>query len=286
MTAFILLGLAICAAWIEPVRIGSRSCSPWVVFFIAAVCAGLITGVLEWYALIGLGSLWCVAHLYGNKTSAKWERAALGTLTTLIALALALHKLPGFHNPLLIANVLFTPDAAPFTQYANFDKGAAGLILLVYFCPKSHSVTEWISTLWRALPYALVTSAAVLLLAQAMRVVTFEPKLPAYTLTFLLANLFFTCVAEEAFFRGFLQGKVFAWNKQGKMQTCFAVVTSALLFGLAHAGGGTKWVALAALAGLGYGAAYARTRRIESSILSHFLLNAIHFMLFTYPRLS
>jgi hypothetical protein len=224
--------------------------------------------------------------LYVNRASKKWERIALGTLTALIALALALHKLPGFHNPLLIADVRFTPDAAPFTQYANFDKGAAGLILLVYLCPKSRSVAEWIGTLRRALPFALVTAVGVLTLAQAIGVVTFEPKLPAYTLTFLLANLFFTCVAEEAFFRGFLQGNVFTWNKQGKMQTCFTVVASALLFGLAHAGGGIKWITLATLAGLGYGAAYAKTRRIEAPIFAHFLLNAAHFALLTYPRLA
>jgi hypothetical protein len=187
---------------------------------------------------------------------------------------------------LLIADARFTPDAAPFTQYANFDKGAAGLILLVYFCPKSRSVTEWIGTLGRALPFALVTAAGVLTLAQAIGVVAFEPKLPAYTLTFLLANLFFTCVAEEAFFRGFLQGNVFTWNKQGKMQTCFTVVASALLFGLAHAGGGIKWITLATLAGIGYGAAYAKTSRIEAPILAHFLLNAAHFALLTYPWLA
>jgi hypothetical protein len=70
------------------------------------------------------------------------------------------------------------------------------------------------------------------------------------------------------------------------MQTCFTVVASALLFGLAHAGGDIKWVALATLAGVGYGAAYAKTRRIEAPILAHFLLNAAHFVLMTYPRLA
>ena len=38
--------------------------------------------------------------------------------------------------------------------------------------------------------------------------------------------------------------------------------------------------------GLGYGWVYLRTERIEASILTHFLLNCIHFVFFTYPALA
>ena len=46
------------------------------------------------------------------------------------------------------------------------------------------------------------------------------------------------------------------------------------------------YVALAAVAGAGYGWAYLRTQRIEASILTHFALNAVHFFGFTYPALA
>jgi len=42
-------------------------------------------------------------------------------------------------------------------------------------------------------------------------------------------------------------------------------------------------VALACVAGAGYGTVFHRSRHIESSILAHFTLNAVHFLLFTYP---
>jgi membrane protease YdiL (CAAX protease family) len=45
-------------------------------------------------------------------------------------------------------------------------------------------------------------------------------------------------------------------------------------------------VLLATIAGLFYGAAYLRTRRIEGAILTHFALNAAHFLAFTYPALA
>jgi membrane protease YdiL (CAAX protease family) len=44
-------------------------------------------------------------------------------------------------------------------------------------------------------------------------------------------------------------------------------------------------VLFATLAGLGYAAAYLRSGRIEGAILTHFALNAVHFVAFTYPAL-
>jgi membrane protease YdiL (CAAX protease family) len=40
------------------------------------------------------------------------------------------------------------------------------------------------------------------------------------------------------------------------------------------------------VAGLHYAAAYLVTRRIEGAILTHFALNATHFLAFTYPGLA
>ena len=70
-----------------------------------------------------------------------------------------------------------------------------------------------------------------------------------------------------------------AWN-------WIAIVVSTVLFGLAHAGGGTTWLFVATVAGLGYGLVYARTRTVEGATVVHFLVNAAHFLLFTYPRLA
>ena len=42
----------------------------------------------------------------------------------------------------------------------------------------------------------------------------------------------------------------------------------------------------ATLAGVGYGVAYQRTRRIEAAMVVHFALNAVHLLLFTYPALA
>ncbi len=56
-----------------------------------------------------------------------------------MALVLAMHKVPGFHNILLLDKVRFSDDAIPFTLYANFDKGMAGYLLLSLFCSRASS---------------------------------------------------------------------------------------------------------------------------------------------------
>ena len=53
--------------------------------------------------------------------------------------------------------------------------------------------------------------------------------------------------------------------------------------GLAHAAGGWLYVLVASLAGIGYGWIYASTRSIAWAIVAHAGLNAIHFLVFTYP---
>jgi len=58
-----------------------------------------------------------------------------------------------------------------------------------------------------------------------------------------------------------------------------------LLFGAAHAAGGGVYVLLAAISGLGYAYAYYATQRIEAPIIVHIVVNAVHFIGFTYPHL-
>ncbi|WP_431262693.1 CPBP family intramembrane glutamic endopeptidase [Roseateles chitinivorans] len=97
---------------------------------------------------------------------------------------------------------------------------------------------------------------------------------------YLAANLFLTCVAEEVAFRGVIQG-LLARRLGTDLRTMngwLPVLLAAVLFGLAHAAGGTGYVALAMLAGLGYGLAYTLSRRIEVAIGLHFTLNALVFL--------
>lgn len=286
LMTFGLLGLSICATWLEPMRIGNRfTLSPWLLPFIGAIVAGLVEAYLTWPALIGLGAFGIVAYMTSRPAASRLQQILCGSLTALLALALALHVLPGFHNPLIVTNIQFSPDAMPLTQHANFDKAAVGLILLAFLTNRARTLGEWGDMLQRAFPVALVTIAVVIAAAVVAGYVRLDAKLSWYAPIFLATNLLFVCVAEEAFFRGFLQERLGKSLSGIRFGTLITIVCSAVLFGAAHLGGGMVYAGIATIAGLGYAYSYAVTRRIEAPILVHFGLNAVHFIGFTYPRI-
>lgn len=291
---FVLLVLSICAAWLPSLSIGQKfRVQPWAVVYAVAVIAALAQGFLQVSAVAALLVLVGLAR-WMTRAVHKGLYWLAFALLLLLCLALALHKVPGFNNPIVIDGVQFTPDAKPFTQYLNFDKGSVGLVLLALLSPKLRRGDRvGLLTVETAAGYAL-TTIVVLGVAVAGGLVRFEPKLPAQALLFLATNLFLTCVAEEAFFRSLIQdplrgvraGRAESAGKSSGARAVVAIVVSGALFGIAHAAGGTSMIVLAALAGIGYAAVYARTNRIEAAILVHFGLNATHFLAFTYPALK
>lgn len=284
--AFVLLALAICATWVSPLPAGARRVAPWLPLFVAAVATGWAVNLLHWQAVAVLILLtWC-AYRTGLDHASSLQRWLFGMATVVLTLGLATHRFPGFANPVLIANAVFTPDAAPFTQYANFDKGAAGAILLACLCRRSRTWQEWRLTITATLVIALATIAVVIGLALLSGHVRVAPKWPAYTPIFLLVNLLFTCVAEEAYFRGLVQDWLARFLAPRLAGPSIAAILSAIVFGLAHVGGGAGMASLATLAGAGYAFAYARTGRIEAPVMVHFALNAVHFTGFTYPYIQ
>lgn len=284
---FTLLALAILLVWVPAWRVGDVQWRPWTLAFAAACVAGAAATprVLEPTALAALAVLATVA--WAGTAAPRW-RAAIVTLAAVLALAISLHVLHGFHAPVLFSGVRLTPDAAPFVLALNFDKGAAGLLLLAAFCARARSWRQFASQ-WPAIALTAIATGAVSIgIAVAAGYVRFEPKWDAAAPAFLLANLFFTCVAEEAFSRGVIQeGLMRLADRRGHPAwSWLAIVVSTLLFGLAHAGGGAIWMLVATIAGFGYALIYARTRTIEGAIVVHFVVNAAHFLLFTYPRLA
>lgn len=282
---FALLAIAIAAVWLPSLRLTDRFLlPPWMAIAAGAVISGFAAAVLSPVAVLALAMFFLAAYMAAatqRKTSLLFGMAA-----ALLALALALHRLPGFNNPILISQLRLSADSVPFTQYANFDKGAAGLVLLAFMCRRASSAAEWRKLLQQTWPIALVAVIAVLGLATAIGYVKPDFKLSQATALFLFTNLFFTVVAEEAFFRGLLQDRLALSLARFRYGPLLAVACSALLFGAAHMAGGGTYVLLATVAGLGYAYAYYVTQRIEAAIIVHFAVNAVHFIGFTYPHLN
>lgn len=276
LAACALLLATVVSLWFAPRR-------GWIALLVATVVAGYTAGVMH-----GIAALWvallAAALLIYRRFFARSIRVLSVVVIVALVLLLGMHALPGFSNPLIVRDVALTPEAAPYTLYFNFDKTIAGILLLgIGGMPAA--VSELSGALRRALPVILATVLVAMMLSLAMGYVRFEPHWHSLFWIWAIANLFLTCLSEEAFFRGFIQREAQGALGQRSYAVPLAVGISALLFGLAHFAGGWPYIVLATVAGLGYALVYQRTRRIELAMLAHFVLNATHFLLFTYPSL-
>ena len=99
-------------------------------------------------------------------------------------------------------------------------------------------------------------------------------KLPLIVLGTFFAFLWVTALAEEFFFRGFLQQLLArAWNSQ-----LAALLAASAIFGLAHLPfrgfPNWRWVAVATVLGLSCGIAYWRSGSVRASMVTHALVVA------------
>ncbi|PSU36481.1 CPBP family intramembrane glutamic endopeptidase [Photobacterium lutimaris] len=191
------------------------------------------------------------------------------------AAALVLHLIPGFSNLLVLDKVFSGSNSIPFTMYLNLDKPLIvfGLFLLVPSMLKQATSIARPQLIVLALLFASLP-----LLAWSTGIVKPEISLPTWTWIFVINNLLFTCVAEEALFRGYIQQRLIE-----RLTPIVGITVTSLLFGLAHFAGGIFFIAIATLAGLLYGLTYYWTGRLAFAVAIHFTFNLLHLLLFTYP---
>jgi membrane protease YdiL (CAAX protease family) len=98
-----------------------------------------------------------------------------------------------------------------------------------------------------------------------------------------LLNIFSVILTEEALFRILYQQELTKISKNYDINYHVAPISSELLFGFAHFADGWIYIGVASVAGLGYAYILQRTSRFQLVVLSHFMINTIHFLFFTYP---
>ncbi|GAA60918.1 hypothetical protein P20652_2786 [Pseudoalteromonas sp. BSi20652] len=254
-----------------------------------SVVSAYFEGYINLYALPSIGLYFALYHCVLN-TKQPIIRTILTTIFIIFSLVLAIHWLPGFNNLPIVINERITSDAIAFTLYANFDKAMAGLFLCAYFYSnkkplKANSNKAGLLNVKQPILIVIATILATLITALMLGLVSFSPKVPDFWLAFIAINLLFTCVAEEALFRGLLQTKLSQIITPTRLALLAPIMTAAV-FALAHFAGGVSYVLVSFIAGLGYGYIFYKTQRLEWAILCHWLVNVCHFFLFTYPMLS
>lgn len=252
-------------------------------FAALSLAAGMAAGIVEWagLAVLLLFSGVCLAAV--RPEFSRIHRTLAWGAVVILTAALATNLVPWIHNVLVLDSVYVSPSSADFMLYWNYDKGFAG-ILLYLVCVQPQQNTPWRRAIFATGALAILTTVVTLGTATAVGYTAWDPKWPTILGVWIPANLLLTCISEETIFRGILQRHLGrALRGRAPAPALVALLVCAAAFGVVHIAGGTTYVLLATLAGIGYGAAYHVTGRVEAGILVHFLLNLTHLFLFTYP---
>ncbi len=282
----VLFALAVCAACAPSPNVGGVRFRPWLAVYLLATAAAVAAGAVTTVGLVALAALLGLA--WQAHRAAGMARSALILLFAALAIALSMHSVPGVGKLALHPAPRHASGASAPT--INIDVGKAGVDLLLFalLVPRLSCVAD-ARRLWKpTLAIGVVGTALTAGTAMAMGYIRFEPKLPPGTIGFLVSNLLFACIAEESVFRGLLQEQMhrLAERLQRPGLHAAAVMLSAGLFGAAHARWGLHYVVLATLGGATNALAYAKARRVEASAVTHFTLNAAHFIFFSDRMLA
>jgi len=208
-------------------------------------------------------------------------RYSIRLIFIILLLGLGFGLLPGFEAVTLQGAQILKSGSADYSLHIRPDKVFAGFALLAFAVPLTRDPVGWRCIAAATLPLLVITALLVLAAGWLSGYVDYKPKMPEviFFLGWGFTNLLLVTGVEEGFFRGIIQRGLTL-----RLKPVAAICISALLFGLAHFAGGALYIALATLAGLGYGTAYHLSgQRIEAAMLTHFGVNLFHLLLFTYP---
>ncbi|RDX35462.1 CPBP family intramembrane metalloprotease [Arcobacter sp. HD9-500m-PIT-SAG03] len=285
LTVIAIICLSVLSKYIKDLRIFNKTIHLWFIFLGIAFVYCLYLNYISFVGGLIIVLLFLSAS-YGNSTRVPYLQLSLGILSGLIFLALSLHMLPGFHNIVLIDKQIIKEFSTPYTLYFNFDKTLAGLIFFFIFIKSTKKI---LSNNIKLLSLGVMIFTISLIISISLSIGILEPNRNylfgiQFISIFLIIQIFSTTLAEEVFFRGFIQANLYHIFKENTiLYKTVPLIVSSLLFGLVHFSGGIIYAFLAFLAGLGYGLVYQLTGRIEASILGHLSLNIIHLVFFSYP---
>lgn len=282
LLAALLLMASVFGLWLRP------QSQLWKVLSGVTVVTAWRAGHIDWSGVVVLAVLSFVWKSFYQAQERGFKRGQVGwgCVAFFLSLGLGFHKLPGFSNWLLFPQIQFSSDAMPVAWYVNFDKPWMGILIIGYGFSRIGLLSVWKRLFQDVIAIVLGSGLCLIGMCVLLHYVKWDPKLTEWTLPWLLMNVSLVCVSEEAFFRGFIQKSLSLFFGGSARAEKTAWVLASIGFGLAHLRGGYGYSFYATIAGLFYGYAFLKTKRIEASILVHFFVNALHFLMFTYPALK
>lgn len=259
------------------------SLSLWEIGSLITLICALWGGLISPIALLWLGIAYCAVR-FADKIQSAPVKLLGGTGLFIYLLAMGLNLLPGFEKFNLVPSQTLGQSNTPFALDYSLAKPFAGLFVFAFLARKTESLHECTNLLFsKKLAPAWIIPSFVLIGIALLAGLKMDVKWLAWFPLFILTNLTMTVIQEEAFFKCFIQEPLQRW----KGNRYWILLVAALPFALLHtpkAGVNPfAFYALLLVAGAAYAWPYFKTRKIESALATHWLVNVIHILLLTYP---
>ena len=258
------------AAWVDRMPLPLRLLSPAVLcvpYVLVAISQGIFRW--DWFTLYALLPVAVAALEWQARAIDQAQRGNWRDLVVLAALGLAVD--------LRWLESAWPAHLAVFNKMLLLDAGIYGFILVRRLDGVGFDLRLRLSDVRTGLREFGWYAPIAIALGLGLSFLHFHAAWPR-SLTLAGALLFtfaFIAVPEELFFRGWLQNLL-----ERRLGRTAALLTTAVLFGLAHfnkraAHFNWRYVVLAALAGIFYGRAWRRDRRVGASAITHACVDTV-----------
>lgn len=251
-----------------------------IVWLLAGLSA--ILGLLP--AAHVLGAALLIVFLFCHDAAkATYFRVLTWVAVFAVGIFMALYRPEGFSYFNSISVEQLHEQGKPYRQFVNLGKFFGAVIIFIWVIFGNFKRDIALAATRINLLIAIGSALSILLLAAILLNLSITPKFSHITIVFLAVNLIVTCFSEEAFYRLVVQNpseKAFSriWASR-----IFGVVVASAFFTLTHLSDQLDILAVMIIAGTFYAITYALTRSVSASILTHFSVNALHFMFLPYP---
>jgi membrane protease YdiL (CAAX protease family) len=252
----------------------------------SAIFVGLVVGNIDL-----IGAIVCTLYLaicyiyYQNKLSRPILYDILALTILALGVGLKTHNIPGFHNIKLISNVILNVDSAPYSLWLNVDTAILALSILAAYFKPIQSFKSFYKIIINILPVTALFIVLISTTSCLIGLTRIDVKLPDFWMLWVIVNLLTTVLSEEALFRFFLQNYIMKKVTEIPFGTIITLLIPAIIATFIHTFFGIGYYILVFISQLFYGYIFLKTGRLEASITTHFSVNLIHFLFFSYPVL-
>ncbi len=254
-------------------------------FAALALVISLIADVVDISGFTMIASYTFLVMAYYKHTLFKPVKFLLFITIFFFSILLMKSLIPGVYNWQIIDNEFLSTGAVQYSLYLNIDKAAIAIVLGLFVLKPIRHISQVVHIFRDIFPLMIFGVTLLIALGLVSTTVDFDFKMPDLWLIWMIVNLGILCVSQELFLRLFLQDTITTYLPNNIAGKGVAILICAMIFAFLFPPHPNVYF-MTFIAALFYGYAYERSKRVEASILLHFIINCIHFFFFTYPYID